>query len=535
MLASFSDSLAVPSTVAVPFFALPNLASSPQDSQRRVPGYSALVDVRGKHLYFVGIGGSGMSGLAQLLALRGALISGSDKEASAVTQSLGSLGIGVSFDQSGVGLPTACEMVIASAAIQGDHAELVAAAARGITVVSYAWALGQAMQSSTGIAVAGTHGKSTTTAMLGCALVDAGLDPSVIVGATCPQLPDGALAKKGAGAGYRCGALSVPRGALAGAPGLLVAEACEYNRSFHHFRARFACINNIEADHLDVYGTLDQVVASFREFASFLPPQAEGGRLLIGHEGSHRREVTAGLACGVETIGFHPDADWCVGYEPSTREVTVMHGGKLSAKWTNTLAGAHNASNAATAYVLGLWAGGESQQLALSLAKFAGADRRMQFLGERAAAQGGGTVRVFDDYGHHPTEIEVTLRAFRESEAPQLRGGRLIVVFQPHQHSRTRHLLEEFAASFEQADMVVVPHIYFVRDSEEERQRVSASDLVQRLQSKGVNALHLDPLGAIVEHLGRVARGGDVVVVMGAGDVWRVGVDFVRGTSTPVL
>ena len=151
-----------------------------------------------------------------------------------------------------------------------------------------------------------------------------------------------------------------------------------------------------------------------------------------------------------------------------------------------------------------------------SLGAFRGVDRRMQLLGERAPTGGGVPVRVFDDYGHHPTEVEATLRALRDFERPQDRGGRLICVFQPHQHSRTRHLLEEFASAFSAADFVIVPHIYFVRDSQEEKQKVTAADLVDRLRQKGVRAMHLYPFEAIVEQLGHMCRAGDLVVVMGA-------------------
>jgi UDP-N-acetylmuramate--alanine ligase len=164
---------------------------------------------------------------------------------------------------------------------------------------------------------------------------------------------------------------------------------------------------------------------------------------------------------------------------------------------------------------------------ARSLAAFRGVDRRMQLLGERRF--GTGVVRVFDDYGHHPTEVEATLRALRDFERPQDRGGRLICVFQPHQHSRTRHLLQEFASAFSAADFVIVPHIYFVRDSQEERQKVTAADLVDRLRQKGVRAMHLYPFEAIVEQLGHLCRDGDLVVVMGAGPVWQVGKWFVEG------
>jgi len=176
--------------------------------------------------------------------------------------------------------------------------------------------------------------------------------------------------------------------------------------------------------------------------------------------------------------------------------------------------------NAATACALAVSLGADAAHVAESLAAFRGVDRRTQFLGERAVP--GGTVRVYDDYGHHPTEIDATLRALRDFERPQDRGGRLVCVFQPHQHSRTRFLLEEFAAAFGQADAVIVPHIYFVRDSEIEKQKVSSADLVDRLRKRGVRAMHLYPFEAIVEQLENLCRAGDTLVVMGAGPVWQV-------------
>jgi len=487
------------------------------------PRSADTFDVAGKHIYCIGIGGCGMSGLARMLRARGGDISGSDKETSEATESLVGDGISVGFDQTTPWLPDACDMVVASAAVPADHAQALEAQRRGIPVYLYAEALGRAMIGRTGIALAGTHGKSTTTAMLGAALVDAGLDPTVIVGAVSRQLVQGALspASPGVGTGFRLGSNLIPQGTLKGQPGLLLAEACEFNRSFHNFRPLIGSISSVEADHLDVYGTLDAVVDSFHEFARLIPGAAVGGRLLIAHDGAHRREVTAGLDCAVETIGFSPEADWVVTYDALTRRVTVSHQHSVVGAWCNVLPGAHNATNAATAFVLGLMVGGSAERLSASLAGFEGIDRRMQFLGERNG------VRVYDDYGHHPTEIDSTLRALREAERPHERGsgsskGRLVCVFQPHQHSRTRFLMEEFASSFSQADVVIVPHIYFVRDSQEEKHKVTASDLVDRLRAKGIRAMHLYPFEAIVEQLENLCRPNDLLVVMGAGPVWQV-------------
>ncbi|MDX2145976.1 MAG: Mur ligase domain-containing protein [Planctomycetota bacterium] len=493
-------------------------------------------DVAGKHVYLIGVGGCGMSGLARMLKARGAIVSGSDSTPQDTTEALEAEGIRVGFDQSSGVLPEACDMVIASAAIKPDHPQWLTAEARGIPTMLYAEALGKCMIGRTGIAIAGTHGKSTTTAMLGAALTDAGLDPSVIVGATCRQLVRGSLGTtnlmEAAGAGFRLGGLSIPGGLLRGKPGLLLAEACEFNRSFHNFRPTIAAITSVEADHLDVYGTLDAVVEAFAEFAALLPPANEGGTLIIAHDGAHRREVTAGLECKVETIGFSPAADWVIGYDGEARQVSLSRNRQLLATWTCLIPGTHNAFNSGVAMALALTAGADAELVAKSLSQFAGVDRRMQFLGEHVLPAFGVDaprgVRVYDDYGHHPTEVEATLRALREFERPQTRNGRLICVFQPHQHSRTRFLLDEFAASFSAADIVIVPHIYFVRDSIAEKTRVSAADLVDRLRQRGVKAMHLYPFDAIVEQLQNLCRPGDVLAVMGAGPVWQVGKAFME-------
>ena len=460
-----------------------------------------------------------MSGLARVLAARGLGVRGSDSTPSVITDSLGEAGIAVGFDESAGAIPEDADVVIASAAIKPDHPQALEATRRGLTVHTYAEALGLCMAAHTGVAIAGTHGKSTTTAMLGCALTDAGMDPTVIVGATCSQLSNG-TARPGPAVGFRVGAERVPAGPLADRPGLLLAEACEFNRSFHNLRPTIASIASVEADHLDIYGSLDAIIEAFAEFARLVPPENQGGRLIIAHEGAHRREITAGLTCRVDTIGFNPSADWVISYDPATRCVRVRGPEVSERSWTLRMPGEHNAFNSAMAFALSCCCGADPDRIAASLGAFRGLDRRMQMLGQRDG------VRVYDDYGHHPTEIEATLRALRQAEDPAPAGGRLICVFQPHQHSRTRFLLEEFATSFEHADIVIVPHIYFVRDSQAEKHKVSSADLVDRLRARGVRAMHLYPFEAIVEQLENLCRAGDLLVVMGAGPVWQVGKGF---------
>jgi UDP-N-acetylmuramate--alanine ligase len=466
----------------------------------------------GKHIHFIGIGGCGMSGLALMLQQLGAVCGGSDAVSSELTEALDAAGIPVRLEQTSGMIPGKCDLVIASAAIKPDHPEMLAAVNRGITVWTYAEALGQVQADKTGISLAGTHGKSTTTAMLAHVLIECGFDPSFIVGATCPQI----------GGGSRTGAITIPKGTLAGKPGTLIAEACEFNRSFHHHRPTIGLINNIEEDHLDIYASLDEIITAFAGFAQLIASFEKGGRLLIAHDGAHRMKITPGLKCGIETFGFHPEAHYQVVYDAAVQRVGVLQDGIWLGQWTIQMPGAHNALNSTAAGILAHYLGADWDEIAAALSTFRGLDRRMQKLGKRSI--NGGDVIVYDDYGHHPTEIENTLRALRNAECPK----RLICVFQPHQHSRTRFLLEQFAQSFSSADVVIVPHIYFVRDSEVEKSKVSASDLVDKLRGRGVQAMHLYPFEAIVEQLETICRPGDLLVIMGAGPVWKVAKGFLE-------
>ncbi len=497
------------------------------------PALSQPFQISGARCHLIGIGGCGMSGLAQMLTARGAIVTGSDRSPSPVTQMLEASGIEVGFDQSGAALPEGLDLVIASAAIGADHPELSAAVNAGVPTMTYAEAMGKCMLGRTGVAIAGTHGKSTTVGMLGHTLIQCGIDPTVIVGATCAQLRK---TESDLPTGFHLGADEIPTGPRAGEPGVLIGEACEFNRSFHKLHPTIGVINNIEADHLDIYGSLDAVVEAFHEFALRLPGVERGGKLLIAHDGAHRRVVTAGLDCEVFTIGFNPAADYQVQYDASARTVRLTaetDSGSVDLSWTINQPGDHMAMNSATAAVLALWLGAEPARIEAALASFTGVDRRLQLLGDvpvRSGDASSGTIRVYDDYGHHPTEIDTTLRALREAELSD-REGRLICVFQPHQHSRTRFLMEEFAQSFSHADIVIVPHIYFVRDSEIEKTKVSAADLVDRLRQQDIRAMHLYPFGAIVEQLQQIVRPGDLVVIMGAGPVTSVAHDFVKAQT----
>ena len=470
-------------------------------------------DFLGVRAHFIGIGGCGMSGLALMLKDRGAIVTGSDQSDGEAITRLEVAGISVRIGPAMQSLPNDTQMVIYSAAIQGDHPEILTANAKSIESISYAEALGLAQLGSTAVSIAGTHGKSTTTAMTSWVGIHCGLDPSVIVGATCDQI----------GGGSRTGASRIPTGRLQGRDGVLVCEACEFNRSFHHHAPTIGLINNIEEDHLDYYSSLAEIIESFRDFAHIIPDAAHGGKLLIAEDGAHRREVTAGLDCEVATFGFSPEADFQVWYDAAVNRVGVLWRGHWLAQWTNQMPGSHNALNSAAAGIINNWLGADWEDIAIGLEAFSGLDRRSQKLGERTLASGA-NVTVFDDYGHHPTECEKTLKALRGAEKPR----RLLCIFEPHQHSRTRFLLDQFATSFAQADEVIVPHIYFVRDSEVEKTRVSAQDLVDKLMEKGTTATHIGSFDGIVEYLEANCLDMDLVVTMGAGPVNRIAKDFLR-------
>ena len=459
--------------------------------------YHNAPQLAGQHLHFVGIGGSGMSGLARLCAARGAVVTGSEREESEAVAKLRAEGFAITVPQTEDALPAAANEVVVSAAIPIDHPERAAARRRKVPVVKYAALLGRLMIDRRGVAVAGTHGKSTTTSILCHALLQSGLDPSFILGAHCEQIGGGARA-----------------GEAGQASDVLIAEACEYDRSFHNFHPTHGLILNVEADHLDLYASIDEIVESFAHFAGLIDPD---GSLLIQHESPHRMAITAGVRCAVQTLGFAPQADWQI--ELDTSHVTLKHDGIPVAEWDSPMPGDHFAYNAAAAAVTAHRLGASWDKIAPAIAGFTGLDRRMQLIGER------GGVTLVDDYGHHPTEIDTTLRALRSHHRP----ARLICVFQPHQHSRTRHLMEQFLVSFGAADVVIVPEIFFVRDTEQERQSVTAGDLVDRLRERGVKARHVHPFDAIAEQLEELVRPGDLVVTMGAGNVWQVGRAWFEG------
>jgi UDP-N-acetylmuramate--alanine ligase len=443
--------------------------------------------------YLVGIGGTGMSGAAELLRRRGIAVRGSDASPSPRTRRLETGGVVVDPGDEPTWLPDDLDLVVASAAVAASHRQLVEARRRGLPVWKYADCLGALMEDRLAVCVAGCHGKTTTASLVATALWRAGRDPSFVIGGDV---------------------LDVGSGARAGDGPHFVAEACEYDRSFHRLRPRVAVVTNVDEDHLDYYRDLAEIEESFRDFARLLP--ATGA--LVVHEAFARVFAGApGVDARLVTYGFGEDAQWrAMGAlwdgAVQAQRFSVLRDGDLLGAVVLPLPGLHNVLNATAALAALSEAGLSFEDAAAGLARFGGVGRRLETVAEERG------VLILDDYGHHPAEVRAVVAAVRTRHA----GRRLVVVFQPHQASRTRCLLEGFAQALAQADEVWLPPIYFARDSEEQRRLVSTPDLAARVAERGGRPKAFPDLASLLDHAAANVRAGDVVVTMGAGDVDRV-------------
>ncbi|HYW81131.1 MAG TPA: UDP-N-acetylmuramate--L-alanine ligase, partial [Thermoguttaceae bacterium] len=366
-----------------------------------------------RHAHLVGIAGAGMRALAEVLLGRGWQLSGSDPSIDAV-QYLATRNVRLHDHHAADNLPADCAVVVHSDAIGEDNPELVRAAERGIPRHSYFQVLGQLMSTGTGLAVAGTHGKSTTTAMAAQMLVQAGLDPTVLCGAT---------------------PLGQPSGGRAGRSDLMVAEACEYNRNFLNLGPRHAVILGIEPDHFDCYDSLSDLEDAFARFARRVPP---GGLILAAADCPVTRRVVADVPSRVETFGLDGQADWLahgLSSDLGKYRFEIRRLGRPVCEVSLPVPGRHNVLNALAAAALAWHNGVAGEQIARSLADLPGLKRRFETLAS------GREILMIDDYAHHPTEVVATLQAVRQV-APQ---RRVWCVFQPHQASRTERLLDELA------------------------------------------------------------------------------------------
>jgi UDP-N-acetylmuramate--alanine ligase len=445
-------------------------------------------------VHFVGMGGAGMCGVARIMLARGVTVSGSDAAASAGLRELEALGAQVHIGHAAEHLGDA-DTLVATSAIRPDNPELTEAARRGIRVLHRAGALASLMLGRQVVAVAGTHGKTTTTSMITAVLLETGADPGYVIG--------GVLAATGIGAAD-------------GAGRYFVAEADESDGSFVMLAPDIAVVTNIEADHLDFYGNVESYRLAFAAFAE----QITAGGLLVtcadDPGACSLADRARGLGVRVRTYGESADADYRVSRtRPCGMGTTFSVGssegpfGKIDCDVSLSVPGRHNALNAAAAFTTTVELGIDPKLAAAALERFRGAARRMEPKGEA------GGVRVLDTYAHHPTEVATDLRAARTIAD----GGRVVAVFQPHLYSRTRIFAAEFGAALGLADEVIVLDVYASREDPEPG--VTGQLVADAVP--GGTARYVPSFGDVPRVVASVAAPGDLVLTMGAGDVTRLG------------
>ncbi|MEW6193516.1 MAG: UDP-N-acetylmuramate--L-alanine ligase [Bacillota bacterium] len=444
-----------------------------------------------QHVHFVGIGGAGMSGLAALLLSRGHRVTGSDIKASPVIERLKAKGATCYLDHA-PGHLGAAELVVVSSAIKADNPEVVAAREGGIPVMRRGELLAEVMRGYRGIAVAGAHGKTTTTAMVAAVLIAGGLDPTVLVGGEWPLLSSNCRFGKGR---------------------LFVTEADESDASFLLLSPEVAVVTNVENDHLDFYGTTDALAKAFHEFVERVEPD---GAAVLCLDDPWLRQLAGKNGLPVVTYGRNGEADYVVGdfeLQGPTSAATLYYRGEPLGRLVLHLPGAYNLLNAASAVAVGRHFGVPFTVAKQALEAFRNVKRRFELLGEVNG------VRVVDDYAHHPTEVAATISAAR-----QLNPARIVAVFQPHRYTRTAILFEEFGRSFAGADVVVVDEIYSA--GEAPLPGVSAELIREAIRRHdGHEVLSLPGEGAAA-FLKELVKPGDLVLTLGAGDIYQVGLEL---------
>jgi len=456
-----------------------------------------------RKIHFVGLGGIGMSGIAEVLCNLGFTVSGSDLKTTPVTDRLAQLGVRFFEGHAAAHLGDA-QVVVVSAAVPEENPEVQEARRRKIPVIPRAEMLAELMRPKLCVAVAGSHGKTTVTSMIAVMLAQAGLDPTAVIGGRLDVFGSSARLGKGE---------------------LMVVEADESDGSFLYLLPTLAVVTNVDAEHLDHYRDLEEIASAFLSFANKVPfygavvactdtPWGERFRELLPK--LRRRVVTYGLEAGAEVRGKLSRL------QPEGSSFEVEAAGKRLGSFAIQVPGRHNVQNALAAVAVGLELDLTGEQIREGLERFHGVDRRFQFKAEC------GGVTIVDDYGHHPTEIRATL------EAACLRGAaRLIVIFQPHRYTRTMILADDFARCFQAADRVYVLDIYAA--SEKPIAGVSSERLVERMAELGFRNVRYAPseqavIGEVLQDL----RPGDLILTVGAGSVWRVGealAEAIRGAA----
>jgi len=447
--------------------------------------------LRVKRLHFVGIGGIGMSGLAELLKSVGLTVTGSDLKESDATTRLRTLGIPVFAAGHRAEQIAGADVVVYSSAVDAANVEVAAARAAGIPVIKRAEMLAEVMRFRRGVAIAGTHGKTTTTSMTGAILVAAGLDPTIVVGGRVRQMGTNARLGKGE---------------------YLVAEADEFDRSFLELRPVLAVVNNIDREHLDTYRDLDDLKDAFARFARSVP---FFGAAILGLDDPNVQEIRPLLTRRVVTFGLTPQADVTardLSLDRTGSRFTTVADGEVLGQVHLSLPGLHNVKNALAAITVARELEIAFAVSAQALGAFTGVIRRFERKGERAG------VLVVDDYAHHPTEVAATLAAARQAHPER----RLVALFQPHLYSRTRDLATAFGAAFLAADVLLVTPVYGSREAPVEG--VTGALVADAATSRGHrHARFLESRDAILPALREELKEDDLLLTMGAGDVLHFG------------
>ncbi|MCI9022887.1 MAG: UDP-N-acetylmuramate--L-alanine ligase [Dorea sp.] len=446
------------------------------------------------HVHFIGIGGISMSGLAEILLKEDFRVSGSDNKESALTEHLASLGASIFYGQKASNIIPGIDVVVYTAAIREDNEEYREAVRQGLPMLSRAELLGQLMTNyRMPVAVAGTHGKTTTTSMLSHILLAADLDPTISVG--------GIL--KAIGGNIRVGSSDV-----------FVTEACEYTNSFLHFFPKIGIILNIDADHLDFFKDLDDIRNSFRRFAELL---LEDGTLIINTCIPDLSEITEGLACKVITYGDNGDysAADISHNERGEASFDLLRHGTLTDRIELSVNGDHNVSNALAAIAAADLLNVPSGAVKDGLRSFYGTDRRFELKG---TVNG---VTVIDDYAHHPTEIRASLAA-----AKNYPHREIWCIFQPHTYTRTKALFQDFVDVLGTAGHVIMADIYAARETD--TLGISSADIAAALKENGCDAYYFSSFREIEDFCVRTCQTGDLLITMGAGDVVNIGEELLK-------
>ncbi|MBE5953164.1 MAG: UDP-N-acetylmuramate--L-alanine ligase [Lachnospiraceae bacterium] len=444
------------------------------------------------HVYFMGIGGISMSGLAEILLGEGFTISGSDMKESEITDSLKALGVKVNIGQVASNITDDIDLVVYTAAIKEDNEEFQAVIAKKLPILTRAQLLGQIMNNyKYGIAVSGTHGKTTTTAMMSHVLLQANTDPTITIGGILDAI----------GGNIRVGHSEY-----------FVTEACEYTNSFHSFNPYISIILNVDEDHLDFFSGIDEIAESFKTFAQILPTD---GLLVINGDMEHTAYITGELNCNIVTFGLNEGnkyqaKDITFDEEGHPSYTLVVDGKEVDTIYLHST-GIHNVINSLSVVAVSDFLEIDMEHIKAGLLECTSAKRRYEFKG---VSKNG--VTIIDDYAHHPTEIAATLEATKNTP-----HEKLWLIFQPHTYTRTYALLDKFAEVLAVADNVILADIYAAR--EKDTGIISSKDLCEKINSIGGNAIHIGDFLSIEKFVEKSCKKNDLLITMGAGNVDIIG------------